>query len=158
MSPAFVHLRLHSEYSIVDGLVRVDDLAERCKELGISLADAQWEKTTSDGITAEALMEEAGAGIGVALVTGDHAETARAVAAEVGLLSPTSVVVHASELPQDEALLGATSTPWAPWTVVPADSKTHRNLMIATVVHDTLKSLELRYPPSDPALVGLKIT
>ncbi len=56
-----------------------------------------------------------------------------------------------------EALLGATSTPWARWTVVPADSKTHRNLMIATVLRDTLKALDLRYPPSDPALKGLKI-
>lgn len=56
-----------------------------------------------------------------------------------------------------EALLNATSTPWAPWTVVPADSKTHRNLMIATVVRDTLKALKLRYPPEDPALTGLRI-
>lgn len=56
-----------------------------------------------------------------------------------------------------EALLGATSTPWAPWTVVPADSKTHRNLMIATLVRDTLKGLDLRYPPDDPALAGLRI-
>jgi PPK2 family polyphosphate:nucleotide phosphotransferase len=56
-----------------------------------------------------------------------------------------------------EALLGATSTPWAPWTVVPADSKTHRNLMVATLVRDKLKSLDLRYPPDDPALTGLKI-
>jgi PPK2 family polyphosphate:nucleotide phosphotransferase len=56
-----------------------------------------------------------------------------------------------------EALLGATSTPWAPWTVVPADSKTHRNLMIASVVRDTLRSLDLRYPPDDPALSGLRI-
>ncbi len=55
------------------------------------------------------------------------------------------------------ALLGATSTAWAPWTVVPANSKTHRNLMIATVVRDTLKQLKLRYPPADPALKGLKI-
>ncbi|WP_137890860.1 PPK2 family polyphosphate kinase [Ramlibacter sp. 2FC] len=55
------------------------------------------------------------------------------------------------------ALLGATSRPWAPWTVVPADSKTHRNLMIATVVHDTLRALDLRYPPSDPALAGLRV-
>ncbi len=54
-------------------------------------------------------------------------------------------------------LLRATSTPWAPWTVVPADSKTHRNLMIATLVRDTLKQLKLRYPPSDPRLAGLKI-
>lgn len=56
-----------------------------------------------------------------------------------------------------EALLNATSTPWAPWTIVPADSKTHRNLMIATVVRDTLKALKLRYPPDDPALSGLRI-
>ena len=56
-----------------------------------------------------------------------------------------------------EALLGATSTEWAPWTVVPADSKTHRNLMIATLVRDQLKALKLRYPPDDPRLAGLKI-
>jgi PPK2 family polyphosphate:nucleotide phosphotransferase len=55
------------------------------------------------------------------------------------------------------ALLGATSTPHAPWTVVPADSKTHRNLMIATMVRDKLKSLGLKYPPDDPTMVGLKI-
>ena len=54
-------------------------------------------------------------------------------------------------------LTAVTSTPWAPWTVVPADSKTHRNLMVATVVRDALKALDLRYPPSDPALTGLKI-
>jgi PPK2 family polyphosphate:nucleotide phosphotransferase len=56
-----------------------------------------------------------------------------------------------------ENLLNATSTPWAPWTVVPADSKTHRNLMVASVVNNTLKKLGLRYPPSDPALKGLKV-
>ncbi|MBC7598244.1 MAG: polyphosphate--nucleotide phosphotransferase, partial [Polaromonas sp.] len=56
-----------------------------------------------------------------------------------------------------EALLRATSTPHAPWTIVPANSKTHRNLMIATVVRDTLKNLKLRYPPSDPRLTGLVI-
>ena len=55
------------------------------------------------------------------------------------------------------ALLGATSTHWAPWTVVPADSKTHRNLMIATLLRDKLKSLDLHYPPPDPALKGLKV-
>jgi PPK2 family polyphosphate:nucleotide phosphotransferase len=55
------------------------------------------------------------------------------------------------------ALLGATSTAWAPWTIVPANSKTHRNLMIATVVRDTLQALKLRLPPSDPAFIGLKI-
>lgn len=56
-----------------------------------------------------------------------------------------------------ESLLGATSTSWAPWTVVPADSKTHRNLMIATIVRDTLKRMNLSYPPDDPALANLKV-
>lgn len=56
-----------------------------------------------------------------------------------------------------ENLLEATSTPWAPWNVVPADSKTQRNLMIATIVRDTLKNLALRFPPADPALAGLRI-
>ena len=54
-------------------------------------------------------------------------------------------------------LLGATSTELAPWTIVPADSKTHRNLMIATLVRDQLASLGLRYPPPDPALKGVKV-
>jgi PPK2 family polyphosphate:nucleotide phosphotransferase len=56
-----------------------------------------------------------------------------------------------------EDLLEATSTAWAPWTVVPANSKTHRNLMIATIVRDTLQALDLRFPPEDPALKGLRI-
>ena len=56
------------------------------------------------------------------------------------------------------ALLAATSTEVAPWTVVPADSKTHRNLMIATLVRDRLRSLGLRYPPPDPAIKGFKVT
>jgi PPK2 family polyphosphate:nucleotide phosphotransferase len=56
-----------------------------------------------------------------------------------------------------EALLNATSTPWAPWTVVPADSKTHRNLMIATLLRDALLKLALRFPPGDPALKELKV-
>lgn len=56
---------------------------------------------------AEALALCKQAGIRVAIVTGDHAATARAVANEIGLLGPNSIVVHADELPKDEALLGA---------------------------------------------------
>lgn len=55
------------------------------------------------------------------------------------------------------AAIGATSTPWAPWTIVPADSKTHRNLMIALGLKDTLTKLSLRYPDADPTLAKLKI-
>ena len=56
-----------------------------------------------------------------------------------------------------ENLLSATSTAWAPWTVVPADSKTHRNLMIASVLRAALEHLDLRYPPADAALAGIKV-
>ena len=54
-------------------------------------------------------------------------------------------------------LLGATHTPWAPWTIVPADSKTHRNLMIATVLREVLGNLDLKYPPGAPALDKIKV-
>jgi PPK2 family polyphosphate:nucleotide phosphotransferase len=53
--------------------------------------------------------------------------------------------------------IGATGTPGAPWTIVPADSKTHRNLMIATAVKQSLQGLKLRYPPGDPALATIKV-
>jgi len=56
-----------------------------------------------------------------------------------------------------EDAISATGTRWAPWTVVPADSKTHRNLMIATLMERTLRALKLRAPPN-PALVHLQIT
>lgn len=52
--------------------------------------------------------------------------------------------------------IGATGTPHAPWIVVPADSKTHRNLMIALVLRDALRRLEMRYP-DDPGLAGLRV-
>jgi len=54
-------------------------------------------------------------------------------------------------------LLAATHTPWAPWTIVPANSKTHRNLMIATVLREVLQKLDLRYPAGDPALAGFTV-
>lgn len=53
--------------------------------------------------------------------------------------------------------IAATGTPWAPWTIVPADSKTHRNLMVALVVKQTLEALKLRYPPGEPALAKIKV-
>lgn len=53
--------------------------------------------------------------------------------------------------------VAATGTPWAPWTIVPADSKTHRNLMIATALKHALQGLGLRYPPPDASLKDLKV-
>lgn len=56
------------------------------------------------------------------------------------------------------AAIAATGTPWAPWTIVPADSKTHRNLMVASVLKQALEGLKLRFPPLDPALEGASVT
>ena len=53
--------------------------------------------------------------------------------------------------------ISATGTTWAPWTVVPADSKTHRNLMVATLVTRALRELDLQPPPADPAISKLKV-
>lgn len=53
--------------------------------------------------------------------------------------------------------IAATGTRWAPWTVVPADSKTHRNLMIATLVKRALLGLKLRYPPASDDLAKLRV-
>jgi PPK2 family polyphosphate:nucleotide phosphotransferase len=55
------------------------------------------------------------------------------------------------------AAIAATGTAWAPWTIVPADSKTHRNLMIANVLKDVFNRLKLRFPTGDPALFGMKV-
>ena len=57
-----------------------------------------------------------------------------------------------------EAAIGATATPWAPWIVVPSDSKTHRNLMVCLAVRDALRSLDLHYPDDDPSIARLKVT
>ncbi len=47
------------------------------------------------------------AGIKIAMITGDHPATARAIAREIGLLGEEGMVIEGRELPQDEAVLGA---------------------------------------------------
>ncbi len=46
-----------------------------------------------------------------------------------------------------EDALEATSTKEAPWYVIPANSKTNRNLLISRILLDTLQSLKLAHPP-----------
>jgi PPK2 family polyphosphate:nucleotide phosphotransferase len=49
-----------------------------------------------------------------------------------------------------EDAIGKTSTQWAPWYIVPANHKWYRNLVVATIMVETLKSLKMRYPePKD---------
>lgn len=42
--------------------------------------------------------------------------------------------------------LSKTSTPWAPWYIVPANHKWFRNLVVATVIVEALEGLHLQYP------------
>jgi PPK2 family polyphosphate:nucleotide phosphotransferase len=56
-----------------------------------------------------------------------------------------------------EALLGATGSPHAPWYVIPADSKTHRNLMVSEILLATLRKLAPSYPPPQTQLAGLRV-
>ena len=49
-----------------------------------------------------------------------------------------------------EDCLSATNTKAAPWHVVPADDKLNARLIIARVIIDALKSLDLSYPKSSP--------
>jgi PPK2 family polyphosphate:nucleotide phosphotransferase len=45
-----------------------------------------------------------------------------------------------------EEMLGKTSTQWAPWHVIPADHKWFTRSLVARIIIDKLKSLNLSYP------------
>jgi len=48
-----------------------------------------------------------------------------------------------------ESVLGRTSTAWAPWYIVPANKKWYRNLVIATLIVNILKGLDMHFPERD---------
>lgn len=56
-----------------------------------------------------------------------------------------------------EAALSATSTEWAPWYVVPANSELNRNLLISQVLLRTLEKLKLKHPKPKQPLKGIVI-
>lgn len=49
-----------------------------------------------------------------------------------------------------EDALGATSTEWAPWYVVPADHKWVTRTLVSDIVTTTIQGLDLRYPEVTP--------
>ncbi|USC15199.1 cation-transporting P-type ATPase [Rhodococcus aetherivorans] len=90
--------------TLTDPGVETDpDLAERDLEL---LGLLGMEDPPRTAVPA-ALRAARGAGIKVAMLTGDHPETARAIAREIGLLGPAGLVVQGKDLPEDDQLLGA---------------------------------------------------
>ncbi len=56
-----------------------------------------------------------------------------------------------------EDALNKTSTEHAPWYVVPANRKWYRDLVISTVLVDTLKGLKMKYPEPKDDLSGVVI-
>jgi PPK2 family polyphosphate:nucleotide phosphotransferase len=50
-----------------------------------------------------------------------------------------------------DKMLTKTSTPWAPWYVVPADHKWFTRLATGAVIVQTLRAINPTYPPADPA-------
>jgi PPK2 family polyphosphate:nucleotide phosphotransferase len=57
-----------------------------------------------------------------------------------------------------EDVITTTSTEYAPWYVVPADRKWYRNLCVARIMLDTLKKLNMEFPPInwDPATIKIE--
>lgn len=56
-----------------------------------------------------------------------------------------------------KAAIEETNTDYAPWYVIPANSKTHRNLAIASVVLEALESMKLAFPSPHPEYAKLKV-
>lgn len=56
-----------------------------------------------------------------------------------------------------EDMLNKTSTEYAPWYIVPANRKWFRDLVISSVLVDTLEGLEMKYPGPEENLDGVVI-
>ena len=56
-----------------------------------------------------------------------------------------------------EDVLNKTSTPWAPWYVIPANRKWYRDLVISTILVNTLKKLDMHYPEPKDDLTNVVI-
>ncbi|WP_426105827.1 PPK2 family polyphosphate kinase [Massilia sp. TSP1-1-2] len=56
-----------------------------------------------------------------------------------------------------ERAIMATDADHAPWYIIPADSKTHRNLLISTLLLEIMQGLKLSFPEPDPRLTKMKV-
>ncbi len=56
-----------------------------------------------------------------------------------------------------ERAIMATDSDRAPWYIIPADSKTHRNLLISTLLLEILEAMKLSFPPPNPKLARMKV-
>jgi PPK2 family polyphosphate:nucleotide phosphotransferase len=56
-----------------------------------------------------------------------------------------------------EEVLSRTSTPWAPWWIVPADRNWYRDLVISQILVDTLEGLAMQVPAGEPGIEKLEV-
>ena len=56
-----------------------------------------------------------------------------------------------------ERAIMATDADHAPWYIIPVDSKTHRNLLISTLLLEIMQGLKLSFPEPDPRLSKIKV-
>lgn len=56
-----------------------------------------------------------------------------------------------------EDVLSKTSTPWAPWWIVPADRNWYRDLVISQVLVDSLEGLAMKLPAGEPGIEKIKV-
>ncbi len=56
-----------------------------------------------------------------------------------------------------EDALARCNPKWAPWYIVPANKKWYRNLVVSSIIVETLEKLNLKYPDPEPGLDKVKI-
>jgi PPK2 family polyphosphate:nucleotide phosphotransferase len=56
-----------------------------------------------------------------------------------------------------EDALNRCNTEYAPWHIVPANSRSRRNLLVSRLLRETLERLDPKFPPADPSLDGIKV-
>jgi len=56
-----------------------------------------------------------------------------------------------------EEAISRTTTEHAPWYVVPADRKWYRNLVVSSILVETLQRMNPQYPDADPELDGVVV-
>jgi PPK2 family polyphosphate:nucleotide phosphotransferase len=56
-----------------------------------------------------------------------------------------------------EKAIAQTDAAHAPWYIVPADSKPHRDIAVAMLLVEALRAMALRFPPGDPKLSKIKV-
>jgi PPK2 family polyphosphate:nucleotide phosphotransferase len=57
-----------------------------------------------------------------------------------------------------EKAIEETDSDAAPWYVIPANSKTQRNLAVASIMAETLQDMKLAYPPPNPDYFQIKVS